>query len=54
MASTQLALVLIGTTLAAITLFVWATLYYVPQILYGDDHEHDDGRDTHVDAGRPS
>lgn len=49
MATTQVALTLIATTLVSITLFVWATIHYVPLILYGDDHD-----DSHVDAGRPS
>lgn len=45
MATTQVALALVATTLLVITLLGWATIYYVPLVLSGDDHG---------DAGRPS
>lgn len=50
MATTLATLVIIATTLVALFLFVWATLYYVPLILNGDDH----AEETHVEAGRAS
>ena len=50
MATTQVALVLIATTLVSLIVFSWAVIYYVPQILDGDDH----GGETRPDAGRPS
>jgi len=50
MATTQLALALIGTTLVGIALLCWGTIYYVPRILNGGDHADD----AHADAGRPS
>lgn len=50
MATTQVGLVLIATTLVALTLFVWATLYYTPRILNGDDHTEE----THADPSRAS
>ena len=43
---TQAALALIGTTLASLAALTWATIHYVPAVLYGDDHG-----DAHVDAG---
>ena len=39
------ALVLIATTLAALVFLTWATIHYVPLVLYGDDE---------TDGGRPS
>ncbi|MCU4800936.1 hypothetical protein OB920_11205 [Halobacteria archaeon HArc-gm2] len=50
MATTQVALALIGTTLLGFTLLCWGTVYYVPRILNGEDHADD----PHADAGRPS
>jgi hypothetical protein len=50
MATTQVALLLIATTLVALTVFVWGTIYYVPRILDAGDHA--DG--AHADTGRPS
>lgn len=49
MATTQVALALVATTLIVIALLTWATIYYVPLVL-SDDHA--DG--THGSGGRPS
>jgi len=50
MATTLATLAIIATTVLSLFLFVWATLYYVPRILNGDDH----AEESHVEAGQTS
>lgn len=42
MATTQVVLALIATTLIAIALLGWASVYYVPAILSPEGHGDDD------------
>lgn len=48
MATTEVALALIGTTLVTIAVFCWALIYYIPLLLDGEEHE------SHADPGHPS
>lgn len=55
MATTQVGLALVGTTLVGLTLLCWGTIYYVPRILNGENHAEDSHTDDPTaDAGRPS
>ncbi len=47
--ATHVALALIATTLIVIALLVWASIYYVPLVLDGDDAE-----EAHGSGTRPS
>lgn len=51
MATTQVALMLIATTLIFLAVFVWSLLYYVPLLLREDDHDNEDDVPT---GTRPS
>lgn len=47
--ATQIGLAIIATTLLSIAAFTWATIYYIPAILSGDDHGDGHG-DDHGEA----
>ena len=50
MATTQVALALVVTTLIVIALLTWATIYYVPLVLSEDERADE----SHGSGGRPS